>query len=35
MKRRRRPLLRDLVLAVVFALILFGLWKLIAVVAVP
>ena len=35
MKRRRRALIRDIVLAVVFALVLYGLWKLVPVVAVP
>jgi hypothetical protein len=35
MKRRRRLLIRDAVLAVVIALILFALWKLLPVVAVP
>ena len=35
MKRRRRLLIRDAVLAVVIALTLFALWKLLPVVAVP
>ncbi len=35
MTRRRRRLIRDAVLAVVIALILFGLWKLALVLAVP
>jgi hypothetical protein len=31
MKRKRRRLIRDVVLAIIIALMLFGVWKLIAV----
>jgi hypothetical protein len=33
--RRRKALIKDIVLAVAIALILFGLWKLVPVLAIP
>ncbi len=35
MTRGRRRLIRDAVLAIIIALILFGLWKLAPILAVP
>jgi len=34
-RQRRRALIADIVLAVAIALVLFGLWKLVPVMAVP
>jgi hypothetical protein len=34
-RQRRRALIEDIVLAVAIALVLFGLWKLVPVLAVP